>query len=66
MPGRASCRFVELAQLVEPNKEPKTDKLTVLQEAIRTVQQLQVENHQLKQLNKFLEVGVSNWVARLL
>lgn len=47
---------MELAQLVEPNKEPKTDKLSVLAEAIRTVRQLQVENHQLKQLNKFLEV----------
>ncbi|GBF89688.1 transcription factor-like [Raphidocelis subcapitata] len=48
-------KFIELAQLVEPNKDPKTDRLTVLCEAIRTVQQFQVENHQLKQLNKFLE-----------
>ena len=57
-PRRAAApgRFVELAQLVEPGKEPKTDKLTILSEAIRTVRQLQVENHQLKQLNKFLEV----------
>jgi len=45
---------------VEPNKDPKTDKLTVLSEAIRTVRQLQVENHQLKQLNKFLEEKASS------
>ncbi len=41
---------------MEPGKEPKTDKLTVLGEALRMIRQFQVENHQLKQLNKFLEV----------
>jgi hypothetical protein len=53
----AVLRFTELAKLVEPGQEPKTDKLSVLQEAIRCVQQMQVENSQLKQLNKFMEVG---------
>jgi hypothetical protein len=53
----ACTRFTELAKLVEPGQEPKTDKLSVLQEAIRCVQQMQVENSQLKQLNKFMEVG---------
>jgi hypothetical protein len=49
-------RFTELAKLVDPSNEPKTDKLSVLGEAIRFVQQTQVENSQLRQLNKFLEV----------
>jgi hypothetical protein len=48
---------VELATLIEPDKEPKTDKLSILCEAIRFVQQVAVENSQLKQLNKFLEVS---------
>lgn len=49
-------RFTELARLVDPTDEPKTDKLSILSEAIRFVQQMQVENCQLRQLNKFLEV----------
>eukprot|EP00879_Flechtneria_rotunda_P002063 GHRR01002242.1.p1 GENE.GHRR01002242.1~~GHRR01002242.1.p1 ORF type:complete len:373 (+),score=165.97 GHRR01002242.1:543-1661(+) len=51
-------RFTELAKLVDPSNEPKTDKLSILGEAIRYVQQTQVENSQLKQLNKFLEEKV--------
>ena len=43
--------------LIEPDKEPKTDKLSILAEAIRFVRTVQVENRQLQQLNKFLEVG---------
>ena len=42
---------------MDPGQEPKTDKLSILQESIRFVQQMQVENNQLKQLNKFLEVS---------
>lgn len=52
-------RFVELAKLVEPGKEPKTDKSSILCDALKCVQQLRVENHQLKQLNKFLEERVA-------
>ena len=51
--------FLELSRLVDPGSEPKTDKSTILGDAIRYVQQVTVENHQLKQLNKFLEVGSS-------
>lgn len=49
---------MDLAKLVDPGNEPKTDKTTILTDAIRYVQQVTVENHQLKQLNKFLEVCV--------
>ncbi|GFR45526.1 hypothetical protein Agub_g6919 [Astrephomene gubernaculifera] len=52
-------RFLDLARLVDPNSEPKTDKSTILTDAIKYVQQLTVENHQLRQLNKFLEERVS-------
>jgi hypothetical protein len=43
--------------MVDPGSEPKTDKLSILGEAIRFVQQTQLENSQLRQLNKFLEVS---------
>lgn len=52
------ARFAELAKLVDPDNEPKTDKLSILAVAIRFVQQTQLENSQLRQLNKFLEVSV--------
>uniref|UniRef100_A0A7S3VUV6 BHLH domain-containing protein n=1 Tax=Dunaliella tertiolecta TaxID=3047 RepID=A0A7S3VUV6_DUNTE len=48
-------RFSELAQLIDPGKDPKTDKPSILQDAIKCVQQMRMENHQLRQLNKFLE-----------
>lgn len=54
----AVCRFAELAKLIDPGNEPKTDKTTILVDAIKYVQQMTVENHQLKQLNKFLEVSI--------
>jgi hypothetical protein len=46
--------------MVDPSNEPKTDKLSILGEAIRFVQQTQLENSQLRQLNKFLEVRASS------
>ncbi|PNH08957.1 Transcription factor bHLH34 [Tetrabaena socialis] len=52
-------RFLDLARLIDPGSEPKTDKSTILTDAIKHVQQTTVENHQLKQLNKFLEERVS-------
>lgn len=62
-PGAAwstpSFRFAELARLIDPSSEPKSDKPSILADAIKHVQQLRVENHQLKQLNKFLEERVA-------
>ena len=61
------CRFSELARMVDPSNEPKTDKLSILGEAIRYVQQTQLENSQLRQLNKFLEVHrVQGWEGEML
>lgn len=54
-------RFAELATLIDPGSAPKTDKPSILADAIKHVQQLRVENHQLKQLNKFLEERVAQY-----
>lgn len=54
---RLNSYFQQLADVCDPNgKGPmKADKLSIVTDAIRVVQQLRVENNQLKQLNKFLE-----------
>jgi hemerythrin-like domain-containing protein len=54
-------RFAELAALLDEGKEPKTDKPTILAEAIKYVKQLRVEHSQLRQLNKFLEERVGQY-----
>jgi hypothetical protein len=46
----------ELSKLCDPTgKGVKGDRVSIVADAIRVVQQLRVENNQLKQLNKFLE-----------
>lgn len=47
---------MELAKSLDPGKTPKTDKASIVADAIRVVTQLRTENSQLQQLNKFLEV----------
>jgi hypothetical protein len=48
--------FAELSKVLEPGKAAKTDKSSIITDAIRIVTQLRAENGQLRQLNKFLEV----------
>ena len=48
--------FAELSKALDPRKDVKTDKTSIVADAIRVVTQLRAENGQLKQLNKFLEV----------
>lgn len=55
--GACCARFQELAKLCDPD-DPKTDKASILAESIKIITQLKVEKGQLRQLNKFLEVGV--------
>lgn len=50
------CSFAELSKVLEPGKAAKTDKSSIITDAIRIVTQLRAENGQLRQLNKFLEV----------
>ncbi|KAL6750443.1 hypothetical protein V8C86DRAFT_2812115 [Haematococcus lacustris] len=53
-------RFSELATLIDPgSKDPKSDKPSILADAIKHITQMRVENNQLSQLNKFLEQRVS-------
>lgn len=52
-------RFLSLAKLLEPGKEPKTDKVSILTDAYKYIEQVRVENSQVKQLNKFLEERVA-------
>lgn len=51
---RINERFSELAKLCDP-EDPKTDKSSILADAIKIMKQLRLENGQLQQLNKFLE-----------
>ncbi|KAL4420416.1 hypothetical protein ABPG75_010072 [Micractinium tetrahymenae] len=51
--------FEELARLCDPSgKMMRTDRISIVQDAIRAMGALRVENNQLKQLNKFLEERV--------
>lgn len=50
-------RFTCLANLSNP-EDPKTDKASILMDTIRSMKALRLENDQLKQLNKFLEVMI--------
>lgn len=52
----SDCSFAELSKALDPRKDVKTDKTSIVADAIRVVTQLRAENGQLKQLNKFLEV----------
>lgn len=48
--------FDELARLCDPSgKAGKSDRVSIVADAVRVIQQLRVENNQLRQLNKFLE-----------
>eukprot|EP00210_Caulerpa_lentillifera_P003206 g3063.t1 len=51
-------RFSCLANMSNPD-DPKTDKASILMDTIRAFKSLQLENDQLRQLNKFLEERVT-------
>ena len=55
--------FAELSKVLEPGKAAKTDKSSIITDAIRVVTQLRAENGQLRQLNKFLEVTTTPFPA---
>lgn len=59
---RLNDRFVDLSQALEPNRPPKTDKATILSDAVRILtglrseaQQLRESNHQLREAIKDLK-----------
>ncbi|KAJ0264779.1 Transcription factor bHLH34 [Hirschfeldia incana] len=64
-PGTKACRekkrremlndkFMNLSSFLEPTRTPKTDKPAILDDAIRVVNQLRVEAHELKETNQKL------------
>ncbi|KAL0025957.1 hypothetical protein WJX77_007466 [Trebouxia sp. C0004] len=57
---RLNDSFAELSKALDPRKDVKTDKTSIVADAIRVVTQLRAENGQLKQLNKFLEERVGS------
>lgn len=57
-------RYTELAALIDPSKAPKTDRNLILEDAVRVIGQLRVENNQLRQLNKLLEERVQEQEAK--
>jgi hypothetical protein len=53
------CSFDELARLCDPSgKNLRSDRVSVVADAVRVISNLRVENNQLRQLNKFLEERV--------
>lgn len=47
-------RFMDLSSVLEPGRTPKTDKSAILDDAIRVVNQLRGEAHELKETNQKL------------
>ncbi|KAK9848330.1 hypothetical protein WJX84_010816 [Apatococcus fuscideae] len=52
---RLNDSFAELSKVLEPGKQVKIDKTSIIADAIRAITQLRSESNQLRQLNKFLE-----------
>ncbi|XP_043691868.1 transcription factor bHLH104-like [Telopea speciosissima] len=60
---RMNDRFVDLSSILEPGKPPKTDKSTLLSDAIRVLNQLKAEAQQLKDANEKLQEDIKNLKA---
>ncbi|MCO5575138.1 hypothetical protein L7F22_028935 [Adiantum nelumboides] len=55
---RLNERFLELSTLLEPGRTPKTDKIVILSDALRTLNHLKVEAHQLNESNEKLRESI--------
>lgn len=53
-----SCRFTELSAILEPGRPMKTDKLAILGDAIRVLNQLKTESQEYKEMNEKLLEGI--------
>ena len=56
--------FNDLSELLDPGKPSRTDKVSIIADAIKAITQLRAESHQMRQLNKFLEVCLTFASAR--
>lgn len=52
--GRLNDRFLALSQVLEPGRPPKTDKASILSDAVRVLGQLRAEAQQLQDGNRVL------------
>ncbi|EFJ35991.1 hypothetical protein SELMODRAFT_165311 [Selaginella moellendorffii] len=60
---RLNDRFVELSAALEPGRPPKSDKATILSDAVRVITQLRAEAQQLKESNEQLRDGIKELKA---
>ncbi|ERM99871.1 transcription factor bHLH115 [Amborella trichopoda] len=60
---RLNDRFLELGAILEPGRPPKTDKATILSDAIRVLNQLQSEARKLKEANDELQEKIKDLKA---
>ncbi|KAK9225926.1 hypothetical protein WN943_010971 [Citrus x changshan-huyou] len=56
-------RFLELGSMLEPGRPPKTDKATILSDAVRMMEQLRTEAQKLKQSNENLQEKIKELKA---
>lgn len=52
-------RFLELSSILEPSRQPKSDKVAILSDAARVVIQLRNEAERLKEMNDELQAKVN-------
>lgn len=57
-------RFLELGSMLEPGRPPKTDKATILSDAVRMMEQLRTEAQKLKQSNEDLQEKIKELKVR--
>ncbi|KAJ4956702.1 hypothetical protein NE237_013485 [Protea cynaroides] len=60
---RMNDRFLELSSILDPGKPPKTDKSSLLNDAIRVLNQLKAEARELKEANEKLQEDIKNLKA---
>lgn len=57
-------RFLELGSILEPGRPPKTDKSSILIDAVRMVTQLRGESQKLKDSNSSLQEKIKELKVR--
>ncbi|KAK1265439.1 Transcription factor [Acorus gramineus] len=60
---RLNDRFIELCSILEPGRPPKADKVAVLSDAARFLNQLRLEAKKLKEMNEALQDKIKNLKA---
>ncbi|XP_057457979.1 transcription factor ILR3-like [Lotus japonicus] len=56
-------RFLELSSILEPGRQPKTDKAAIISDAVRVVTQLRNEAEKLKEMNNDLQEKIKELKA---